>query len=199
MFFQEEIQTLVNNNEGININGNNNVASGRDTNLYLSISKKEEQDWGIIEEIYNHIIASNKEFNSKEDVELSEDFVCLQEKIQINFQSDQIRRIEEMVMNVWTQKTLSEKFLKQKYQSSPMEVLSLLELVQSEYCRVKNVSATNSAIESISIIEELAKNFVPEKQKTNPLYLSNAKALVLHFFEFCDIGKKTSKEKDRKQ
>lgn len=199
MWWPVETLTLDALKKSILINGDNNVAANGNALVvhYHEAAKKSEEDWGIVSEIYDYIISSNQDDLSEEVVEANDDFTNLQEKIKINFSPEKAARVEELIKNVWFQRATVEKFLQEKYESSPIEVLSLKELIQTRFCEAKKAESSASPVEDLAVIEALAQGLLPENRRTNCLYLANAKAVVIHFFEFCDIGKKTLKEKKR--
>ena len=70
----------------------------------------------------------------------------------------------------------------------------LKESIQQSYCEIKGTENTQTPIENISYINQLANSLLKEPQRNKIHYQTNAKAIILYFFEFCDIGKKTQDE-----
>ncbi len=172
--------------------GNNNIQSGRDTNIYNSAEKKEEKDIGIIADILDFIFQSKitvEDIEPTKDEKNKEIFVNLKDKIPLNFKDQkQQNDVNKMFTNLWSTIRLVEKYLAEMEDQG--KVLRLKEQIQTEFRKLKD---QNNDI--LKIFDELPLLFLQDDKKTNPDYHSGAKAIVLYFFEYCDIGSKTEKEK----
>lgn len=172
--------------------GNNNIQSGRDTNIYINDEKKEEKDIGIIADILDFIFENKikvEDIEPTKDEKNKEIFVNLKEKIPLNFKdTEQQDCAKKMFTNLWSTIRLVEKYLAEIEDQG--KVLRLKEQIQTEFRKLKD---QNNDI--LKILDELPLIFLQDDKKTNPDYHSGAKAIILYFFEYCDIGSKTEKEK----
>ena len=181
---------MLDKNKQVIKDGNNNIQSGRDTNIniYNSAEKKEEKDIGIIADILDLIFQSKitvADIKPTKEEENKAIFVNLKEKIPLNFidskQQDEARKI---FTNLWSTIRLVEKYLSEIEDQG--KVLRLKEQIQAEFRKLKS---QNNDI--LKIFDELPLLFLQDDKKTNPDYHSGAKAIILYFFEYCDIGSKT--------
>ncbi len=176
--------------------GNNNIQSGRDinltNNLYISTNKKEEKDIGIIADILDFIFQNKikvEDIEPTKDEKNKEIFVNLKEKIPLNFKDQkQQDDVNKMFINLWSTIRLVEKYLAEIEDQG--KILRLREQIQTEFRKLKD---QNNDI--LKIFNELPLLFLQDDKKTNPDYHGGAKAIILYFFEYCDIGSKTKKEK----
>jgi len=99
-----------------------------------------------------------------------------------------------MLINTWDKKELVEEYFKELYATDPLHVLTLEEYIQSEFRHLRNDDNHNAKIDDLKVIGKLSQQYLRKDKKNNPDYQANAKAMVLYFFEFCKIGKKTKKE-----
>lgn len=172
--------------------GNNNIQSGRDTNIYISADKKEEKDIGVIADILDFIFQNKikvEDIKPTKDEKNKEIFVNLKEKIPLNFKdTEQQDCAKTMFTNLWSTIRLVEKYLAESEDQG--KVLRLKEQIQTEFRKLKD---QNNDI--LKIFDDLPLLFLQDSKKTDPDYHSGAKAIILYFFEYCDIGSKTEKEK----
>lgn len=71
-------------------------------------------------------------------------------------------------------------------------IFALTDLIHHEYVTISGVQDFEAPIKDFTVFEKIGRTFLPEEKQKNPDYISNAKAIVLYFFEFCEIGKKTA-------
>lgn len=173
------------------IKGKNNIQAGRDI-IYDSSEKKEEKDIGIIADILDFIFQNKITVAdispTKEEIN-KEIFINLKDKIPLNFKDyKQQDDAKKMVTNLWSTIRLVEKYLSEIEDQG--KVLRLKEQIQAEFRKLKD---QNNDI--LKIFDDLPLLFLQDTKKTNPDYHGGAKAIILYFFEYCDIGSKTGKEK----
>lgn len=191
MSSQGETQMLDKNRQEIK-DGNNNIQSGRDTNIYINDEKKEEKDIGIIADILDFIFQNKIKVEDIEPTKKEKDkklFVNLKPKIHLNFNdTEQQDDVKKMFTNLWSTIRLVEKYLADIEDQGT--VLRLKEQIQTEFRKLKD---QNNDI--LKMFDELPLLFLQDDKKTHPDYRGGAKAVILYFFEYCDIGSKTENEK----
>lgn len=166
---------------------------------YSSTIRHEKDDWGIIEEIFNYIFSNiviSPDGVSKID---SSKLRKLEDKININFAPEHRQRVKQILENQWERKNLVEKFIQNLLELDSLRFPALKDKIQEEYCLLQNKSIADEPISDFAVFEKLAERFLPQSKKTNPEYVGNAKAIILYFFEFCDIGKLTTEEINKKK
>lgn len=180
----------------INVEGSENIASGRDTNLTRSVSNNyhlavsdSESEIGIINNIFDYVakVASQTEINVKvNDTKL----LHINEKINLNFEKKEDRLeirgyFTELYKNIhWVEKCFQ----------------SIDEFNQNcihHYIRNKYNDLKIHEQNKILLLKSLTTFFIPPKQSKNPMYFTIAQSIVLFFFDDCTIFEKTEKEKAR--
>ncbi|MEO6304709.1 MAG: hypothetical protein ABIP51_16225 [Bacteroidia bacterium] len=172
-------------------------------NNYISLALSEEEDLGIIEEIFKFIsqlIVIKNDLNDSGNSR-NEKLKKLLEKIKINFNEVQQETIRNLFSNLWTRTQLVQKYIENQIEMDGGEemVLALKDDIQAKFLKTLNVDNTDVEINDINLFETISIEYVPKAHVKNVHYTSNAKAIVLYFFELCDIGKKTTSETELKQ
>lgn len=148
-------------------------------------------DLGIIGEIFNFLFDNLPQKKSTYSNE-SDVFAKLKVKVPLNFPKEQRYRLSEMIKNTTEKRLLVQKYL-EEYEDE-IKISDLREWVQSKYCEIRGITNHEEPINDILFLENLANKILPSKWRNNSHYHTNTKAIVLHFFEFCFIGKKTQEE-----
>ena len=118
-------------------------------------------------------------------------------KVEINFEGNQRARLDQLIRNTWNRKEIVGNYLRNL--EDELVVADLKEAVQRIYFELSSGNEENSAIRTVKLIDDLSIQLLPVEYRSNPSYEANAKAIVFHFFEFCDIGKKTPEEQGKQQ
>lgn len=151
-----------------------------------------EHDLGILGEIIEYVLEEKvpTEFLGGYAEALSHE-TELQVKIPLNTENEEdAYDLHDMFLNHWGMIMNVAKYLGDIEDQG--KVIRLREYIKSQYRSIK--------MESVSIIQafdRLPFSVLPREKASNPDYNVIAKAIVLYFFEQCDIGKKTTKEKER--
>jgi hypothetical protein len=154
------------------------------------------QDRNIFDEIFHHILENlPSKGTTLEQIRDSKPFSKLKDKVLLNFPKEQKKIFQEMLHQTWDKKSLVEHYLTELSAIDQTKVFDLQEHIQSEFRRIKGSNDHNLEIGDLPVIEHLSQQYIKDSKKTDPVYQANAKAIVLYFFEFCKIGKKTDKEK----
>jgi hypothetical protein len=164
------------------------------TNTYLVQINSQENDYGIIGDILQYLfndIIKTKELHRVEDTERLKK---LHEKIRLNFTKANQQAVNELLQNNWKRKELVEQFIKEQIQIDEYPIIALKEYIQDKFRNITSNESHYVKLEHYSIFERIALTLLQPAKITNPDYIANAKAVVLYFFEFCDIGEKTGKE-----
>ncbi len=144
----------------------------------------------------NKSLKPAKKWLDASEITAAESFAKLKVKVPLNFPIEQRKRLSEMVRNTSMKRNLVAKYLANI--DEEVRILDLKEFIQQNYCRLRNTNNHEAPLNDIKVIEELSLQLLPENRLLNPHYQANAKAIILHFFEFCYIGAKTEKENQQK-
>jgi hypothetical protein len=116
-------------------------------------------------------------------------------KVSLNFPEEQRKRLSEIFCHTLTKQELVKSYLEKI--EDEIKILDLKEFIQHNYCKLQHTNDHETPLRDICIIEELSSLMLPEEKISNLHYQSNAKALILYFFELCYIGKKTEDEQQQ--
>jgi hypothetical protein len=168
----------------------NNVTNN---NTYIEVAVNEEEDIGVIAEVFAYVstqLASPISTAGNRDLTLN----SLSNKIKINFTSNQVGAIRGTIENLWARKMLVSKFIQDMLETEEGEqtVLALKDDIQSNFMRLMESESTDVVLNDVLVFSDLAELYVPELKRRNVNYMANAKAIILYFFELCDIGLKTN-------
>ena len=153
-------------------------------------------DLGIIGEIFEFLFDNMPKKSSVHSID-SDVFAKLKVKVPLNFPKEQQNRLSDMIRNTTDKRLLAQKYL-QEYEDE-LKILDLREWIQSKYCEIRGINNHEEPINDIGFLENLVSAILPTNRKNNSHYQGNAKAIVLHFFEFCFIGKKTEEESNQQK
>jgi hypothetical protein len=153
-------------------------------------------DLGIIGEIFEFLFNNMPKKSSVHPTD-SDVFTKLKVKVPLNFPKKQQNRLSDMIKNTNDKRLLAQKYL-QEYEDE-IKILDLREWIQSKYCEIRGISNHEEPINNVTFLENLANAILPTKRINDSHYQGNAKAIVLHFFEFCFIGKKTQEESNHQK
>jgi hypothetical protein len=161
-------------------------------NTYVKIDKKEKQDYGIIEEIFNCL------FNLKsEDLNVTELTSGKGlKKNDLNFAGFDLKTIDSVTIKTFEKKKLVAQFINDQKEINSSRVDALIIQIQRLFRELKNTKNSYDKIDDYNIIQMMADKCIDESKKTNPDYQMNALAIVLYFFEMCDFG---TSEDDKKE
>lgn len=161
---------------------------------YLVTAINEESDFGILGEVFEFVFSQKVSPADAGSIKKAGNYTELTEKLSLNFSAEELKTAREMILNNWQRKTLVEKYLQGEEERSPVRVRALVDQIQSDFRRIKGVDYHGVPIESVRIIEDLAREYLPTSKQSNPDYTAASRAIILYFFELCFLGKKTEKE-----
>jgi len=165
-------------------------------NNYFLLVEKEKSDMGIIGEIFDFIFEKIKTFIPTAVMEPGgkDKLMKLNEKIMINFEDTQQKLVKEIFTDNWKRKAMVEQFVQLQMEVDDTRISALIELIKHEYITISGVKDFEAPIKDFTVFDKIGRTFLPAEKQKNPDYISNAKAIVLYFFEFCQIGAKTLAE-----
>ncbi len=161
------------------------IADNGSTINYQAADNQEQADYGIIEEILNHLVLTKFQ-NTGQSKELKNGKGL--KKIPLNFSGDSLSTVKELVLKTTQRRQYVEKFIHDKREIDESKIDALVLTFQMKYRELKGSETHYQAIEDVKIIDCLAKACIEKKNENNPDYLANAIAVVLYFFEMCDFG-----------
>ena len=190
----ESNQSQKNGDNGINqaVNGSGIAINNNGVINYAACSN--EKDIGIIGEILEGIFNSESVQSSVDDIKNSDRILPLKEKIPLNFDKDQEGEVGGMFLSCWDKIQIVEKFIETNYGLSSDRVSALIVQLKAIYKKIKVCQSSEERIGQNQILEKVALELLPESKQSNPDYFANSLAIILFFFERCEIGTKTTKE-----
>lgn len=165
---------------------------------YLQKENNEKRDFGIIGEIFDSLFKEKIQAADVEVIKNSDHYTSLSEKLPLNFSGKELDMAKEMVVRNWERKALVERYVSDESTVAGGRVDALIDMVQSDFRRIKGANHHEVPIESVEIIENLAREYVSSDKQSNPDYIAGSRAIILYFFELCFLGDKTDKEKAAK-
>lgn len=166
---------------------------------YLVTAINEEKDFGILGEVFDFIFSQKISPVDVGTIKKADNYTELTEKLALNFSENELKTAREMVVNNWQHKALVEKYLQDETERNPVRVNALIDKVQSDFRKIKGVEYHGTSIESVRIIEDLAREYVSADKQSNPDYIAASRAIILYFFELCFLGKKTDTEDAKRE
>ncbi|MGB9939639.1 hypothetical protein [Methanosarcina sp.] len=179
-------------------NGGNDSTYNQAENIHinnygLSSDPLIDNDIGILNEIFDYIFGRLEETYTQ-TVNDRGDLTDLKKKIELNFSSEERITIIETFYRNWPRKDLVEEFIAREAEINQPKVDALIDMVQSDFMRLKHTGYPRTKVESNEVIQELAINYLPRGKRRNPEYVANAKAIILYLFEVCYFGKVTDEQ-----
>lgn len=169
------------------------ISGGKSHNIVgvQNINNAEEENLGIIDEIYSQILSRRKrnrnKFINKKTSELPTKLLV---KLKLNFTDDSRDRMDLELKNNWELKSLVQEFIEEKTKEDNTEIEDLVYIVQQDFMKIAKARTEFDAIKDPNIFDELSELYLPKKNKQNPTYRRCARAMLHHFFEHCDFGRK---------
>ncbi|WP_420573471.1 hypothetical protein [Kordia sp.] len=172
------------------IDGDENIASGRDT--IINNVSEDKQEYGVITDIFDFVLKKYKEENYEIDTESSsvrDKLIHIKKKVELNFSdADEQKEVKQYFNKLYTKIN----FVEKAFQTLDSEEQSDIHYyVLNNYNKIKNESKD---VTQIQILYRLTDFFIPENSIKNPTYRSIAQSIVLFFFDDCTIFEKTSNE-----
>lgn len=152
-----------------------------------------EQDRNIISAIFTFIFAVDKNLKNGKVIN-SKKLTKIKDKIKINFEEVQHPRVTETYKNNLHNINLIESFIQTQMTQDENSVNELVDMIQDEFCKLRQVADSDSPIKDHLLFSEIAKKLLPPGKENDPSFISCAKSIVIYFFEYCDIGKRTEDE-----
>lgn len=157
-----------------------------------------EQDRNIINAIFTFIFAVDKKLKNGKVIN-SKKLTKIKDKIKINFEEVQHPRVTETYKKNLHNINLIESFIQTQMTQDENSVNELVDMIQDEFCRLRKVADSDSPIKDHLLFSEIAKKLLPPGKENDPAFISCAKSIVIYFFEYCDIGKRTEDEINNKK
>jgi hypothetical protein len=164
---------------------------------YFQEAINEEKDFGIISEVFEFIFASKIPQANNDAISQADGYVNLSEKLTLNFTEKELESAREMVVRNWERKALVERYLMDENERNPGRIDALVDMMQSDFREIKDVQNHNTPVDSVRVIEVLAKRYLDGSKQSNPDYVACSRSIVLYLFELCFLGKKTDRETDK--
>lgn len=148
----------------------------------------------ILAKIFSYI-SSKAELDEYYFPAIEEDYENLRIKISCNFAQKKDREyVIDSYKNLWATKALVEEFIQNNFEKNPIQFTWIYHAVQNIYKEEKQINHVGFPINYPSLFRTLAKKLVPPFGQNDPIYEILAEAIIMYFFEYCDIGKKFENE-----
>ncbi|MFA5962082.1 MAG: hypothetical protein WC848_05350 [Parcubacteria group bacterium] len=167
----------------------NNQAGGDLIINYNNDVAEEQKDYGIIGEIFDYLLQGESVFLGESDFN-DQVWGNGLGKIPINFSGDSKITIEELVRKTYSKIISVGQFVNDQRELGDEKIDYLVIKIQKLFRDIKSAENHYVPIEKVSIIENMALDFLPKSKRENPEYYFNSLAVALYFFERCDFGKK---------
>lgn len=153
-----------------------------------------DKDLWIIKEIFDYAETkssiSQKDMPDPNDSKITE----LKTKLSLNFEEDQSKEVAKLIQRCWWKMELVEEFAQKMSEINRWRIDSLILLIQHLFKEKRVCTISNEVVQTAGILEAISNELIPTGKEKNPDYFANALAIVLYFFQMCEIGKKTQKE-----
>ena len=168
----------------INIEGNRNIVTGDNANIFIAPDEKKEQ--GIIEELFKFVLKQMHESHTNQN--RPNKLIHTLEKIKINFENlSEQNEVKQYFTHSYNKINLIERYFENLDSEEQNDIHNFAHL---RYQELKH--KYNTPIETL---RNLFKEFVPKNKESNPQYVNLSNAIVLFFFDDCTIFEKTKIEK----
>lgn len=147
----------------------------------------------IIADIIDRVASSPPQEKKLQIVETNR-IPNLVKKIKLNFNEHQYEYMRSNIALSIENINIVAKFITEEMKNNRQNVFNLASRVQDDYLDIRNkmnrdkTASPNSKVEDFAILTQVAKNLLKPEQRTNTTCLAAAKAVVLYFFEKCDVG-----------
>jgi len=157
-----------------------------------------EADKTILDEIFDFIYKEKiNEENAK--IKFEKDGLGITKKIKINFEGNQRKRVTQIIAEYFKYEYIIREFIEIEKENNAFRVDGLRDTIQDIFCELKKTQDTETIIQDFNVFTEIAKQLLPVKKQQDTKFIFNAKLIVIYFFEFCEIGKKTEEEMKNNQ
>ena len=162
------------------------------------IKENIEANRTILDEIFDYIY-KEKIDEEKIKIKFEQDSISITKKIMINFENNQQKRVNQIVSDYFKYEYIIRKFIEIEKLENPLRVDGLRDKIQDLYCNIQNTENTETRIKDFNVFTGIAKELLPLNKQHDTSYVFNAKLIVLYFFEFCEIGKKSDDRANNNQ
>lgn len=169
------------------ISGKGNIQAGN--NAYVTLDQSEKEDFGIIEEIINHVALKAGDGDTVKS--RAESLLDTQKKIELNFIEDSDRH---EVQTYFTLAYSKLNLVETKFAALDTEDQDDIHA----YLLSRYKTLVGESDSSIEVLRKLFQEILPNGKKNNPKYINAAHAFILLFFDDCTIFEKTEKQKLKK-
>jgi len=184
--------------DGRKQNGGNDSTynQAENINIYNSVPSSDsriDNDIGVLSEIFEYIFGRLEETDTQ-TLNDHGDLTDLKKKLELNFSNEERITIIETFYRNWPRKDLVEEFIAREAEINQLKVDALIDIVRSDFMKLKHSGYFQTKVESNEVIQELAINYLPIGKRRNPEYVANAKAIILYLFEVCYFGKVSNEQ-----
>lgn len=157
-----------------------------------------EADKTILDEIFEYIY-KEKIDEERAKIKIEEGSIEISQKIKINFDGNQRKRVSQIVSSYFRYEYIIRTFIQIEKENHFFRIDALRDSIQDIFCKIRQTEDTENKIDDFNVFTDIAKELLPLRKQHDTKYIFNAKLIILYFFEFCEIGKKTENENSDNQ
>ncbi|MFZ1520169.1 MAG: hypothetical protein WAU11_15435 [Ignavibacteriaceae bacterium] len=160
--------------------------------FYIKGFHKPQRTINIIEEIFDFVYASQNQIQYPTNIK--DGLEKLLAKLSINFSGNDHENMLASLSDNWQNKNLVDQYIRDKISAKPSQIFAMLTKVQNEYKLLNPERDTHYPINYFKNVLSIADSIIPPRKNKISEYHACCLAIVLYFFEMCDIGDRTKNE-----
>jgi len=160
--------------------------------FYIKGFHKPKRTINIIEEIFDYVYASQNQIQYPTNIK--DGLEKLLPKLSINFCGTDHENMLASLSENWQNKNLVDQYIRDKISAKPSQIFAMLTKVQNEYKLLNPERDTHYPINYFKNVLSITDSIIPPRKNKISEYHACCLAIVLYFFEMCDIGDRTKNE-----
>lgn len=166
-----------------------------DSDLFPFYNKsfhKPKRTINIIEEIFDYVYESQNQIQYPTNIK--DGLEKLLPKLSINFSGNDHENMLASLSENWQNKNLVDQYIRDKISVKPSQIFAMLTKVQNEYRLLNPDRDTHYPFNYFKNVLSITDSIIPPKKSKISEYHACCLAILLYFFEMCDIGDRTKNE-----
>jgi len=160
--------------------------------FFINAFHKPKRTINIIEEIFDYVYESQNQIQYPTNIK--DGLEKLLPKLKINFSGNDYQNMYDSLSENWQNKNLVDQYIRDKISVKPSQIFAMLTKVQNEYRLLNPDRDTRYPFNYFKNVLSITDSIIPPKKNKISEYHACCLAIVLYFFEMCDIGDRTENE-----